>query len=166
MSRTLTRHVPHYSNELQIEGLIATTSTWLRTETNPQTMRDIIAAYGQVRPNLLQHASGWPTASRLDQMFKRPAHRLADAHLAAQLHQRLGGVGGASVGVKHNPLCLVVTPDRPPATTGRHADLDRVTGQLRVRMQTLYTGGSGRMEPSRDGESAKAYLHRNSRTGR
>ena len=54
-----------YSNELDLEGLIASTSTWLRTSPNPQTMRDIIEAYGEVRPNLAKHASGWPEASAL-----------------------------------------------------------------------------------------------------
>jgi hypothetical protein len=54
-----------YSNELDIEGLIATTSTWQKTATHPETMRALIAAYGQVRPNLLLHAKGWPEASEL-----------------------------------------------------------------------------------------------------
>lgn len=57
-----------YSNELDIEGLVATTSTWLRTSTNPQTLREIIDAYGHVRPNLLLHARGWPEAARLRDM--------------------------------------------------------------------------------------------------
>lgn len=54
-----------YSNEIDIEGLVATTSTWLRFSTNPQTMRAIIADYGVVRPNLMKNASGWPTAAAL-----------------------------------------------------------------------------------------------------
>jgi hypothetical protein len=43
-----------YSNELDIEAMIATTSTWQKTATHPETMRQLIDAYGQVRPNLLQ----------------------------------------------------------------------------------------------------------------
>jgi hypothetical protein len=54
-----------YSNELDIEGLIATTSTWQKNATHPETMRALIAAYSQVRPNLLLHAKGWPEASDL-----------------------------------------------------------------------------------------------------
>ena len=54
-----------YSNELDIEGLIATTSTWQKNAIHPETMRALIAAYGQVRPNLLLHAKGWPEASQL-----------------------------------------------------------------------------------------------------
>lgn len=55
-----------YSNEIDIEGLIASTSTWQRHKTNPQTMKEIIADYALVRPNLLLHAQGWPEASALD----------------------------------------------------------------------------------------------------
>jgi len=54
-----------YSNELDIEGLIASTSTWQKTTIHPETMRTLIAAYGQVRPNLLLNAKGWPEAADL-----------------------------------------------------------------------------------------------------
>src|SRR4051812_1976694 len=49
-----------YSNEFDIEAMIATTSTWQREKTHPETMRELIDAYGEVRPNLLLHAKGWP----------------------------------------------------------------------------------------------------------
>ena len=55
-----------YSREMEIEGLIAATSTWQKTAVHPDTMRALIQAYGQVRPNLLLHAKGWPTAEDLD----------------------------------------------------------------------------------------------------
>jgi hypothetical protein len=55
-----------YSNELDLEAMIATTSTWQRTATHPETMHALIHAYGQVRANLLLHANGWPTAEDLD----------------------------------------------------------------------------------------------------
>lgn len=54
-----------YSNEFDIEAMIATTSTWQRDKTHPETMRDLIDAYGEVRPNLLLHAKGWPEAAGL-----------------------------------------------------------------------------------------------------
>ena len=54
-----------YSNELDLEAMIATTSTWQRKATHPETMRQLIDAYGQVRPNLLLHAKGWPEAAEL-----------------------------------------------------------------------------------------------------
>jgi len=55
-----------YSNELDIEALIAATSTWQRNVLHPEIMRSLIRAYGQVRANLLLHASSWPTAQDLD----------------------------------------------------------------------------------------------------
>ena len=54
-----------YSNELEIEGLIATTSTWQKTAVHPETMRQLIDAYGEVRSNLLLNAKGWPEAAKL-----------------------------------------------------------------------------------------------------
>jgi hypothetical protein len=54
-----------YANELDIEGLVATTSTWQRNHTQPQTLREIIKTYGKVRPNLLKHEKGWPEGKTL-----------------------------------------------------------------------------------------------------
>ena len=55
-----------YSNEFDLEGMIATTSTWQKTAVHPETMHALIHAYGLVRPNLLLNAKGWPTAEELD----------------------------------------------------------------------------------------------------
>jgi Protein of unknown function (DUF1593) len=55
-----------YSNELEIEALIASTSTWQRTTVHPETMRALIRAFGGARPNLLLHAHGWPTEEELN----------------------------------------------------------------------------------------------------
>jgi hypothetical protein len=54
-----------YSNEFEIEGLVATTSTWQKTAIHPETMRTLIEAYGQTRPNLLLNAKGWPETQEL-----------------------------------------------------------------------------------------------------
>src|SRR6201984_2236065 len=42
-----------YSNEFDVEALIAATSTWQKKITHPETMRALIDAYGKVRSNLL-----------------------------------------------------------------------------------------------------------------
>ncbi len=55
-----------YSNELDLEAMIASTSVWQKTATHPETMRKLIAAYGEVRPHLLLNAKGWPEAQTLD----------------------------------------------------------------------------------------------------
>ncbi len=55
-----------YSNQIDIEGLVASTSTWQKAAVHPETMRTLIRAYGEVRLNLLKHAAGWPAAEDLD----------------------------------------------------------------------------------------------------
>ncbi len=55
-----------YSNEFDVEAMVATTSTWQKAKTHAETMHELIEAYGQVRANLLLHAKGWPEASELD----------------------------------------------------------------------------------------------------
>ena len=54
-----------YCNEIDIEGLIAVTSCWLKDEVYPQSIVSRIQAYGIVRPNLMRHASGWPEVDSL-----------------------------------------------------------------------------------------------------
>lgn len=63
-----------YSNEFEIEGLIASASgTPGELEvavTKPELIREIVTAYGKVRPNLAKHAQGWPTEDMLLQRIK------------------------------------------------------------------------------------------------
>src|SRR5262247_3769560 len=68
-----------YSNELDLEALIATTSTWQKSKVQPETMRKLIAAYGEARSTLLKHASGWPEAASLDELVAsgQPAYGIA-----------------------------------------------------------------------------------------
>ena len=54
-----------YANEYDVEGLIATTSTWLRNRVSPETIRTQIDAFGEVRENLLKHADGYPSKDEL-----------------------------------------------------------------------------------------------------
>jgi hypothetical protein len=54
-----------YANEYDVEGLVATTSTWLRSTTRVDLIHRQIRAYAEVRSNLLQHAGGFPTADAL-----------------------------------------------------------------------------------------------------
>ena len=68
-----------YSNEFDVEALVAATSTWQKTATHPETMHKLIDAYGEVRTNLLLHAKGWPTADYLNsRVFSgQPAYGMA-----------------------------------------------------------------------------------------
>ncbi len=55
-----------YSNEFDLEALVASTSTWQKSAVHPETMHTLIHAYSEVRSNLQLHASGWPRAESLD----------------------------------------------------------------------------------------------------
>jgi len=54
-----------YSNEFDLEGLVAGTSTWMRNRVRPDVIRHVIDAYEQVYPTLSLHAAGFPTAAIL-----------------------------------------------------------------------------------------------------
>ena len=54
-----------YSNRVDIEGLVATTSTWMRRAVRPDVIRTVLDAYEQVQPKLLEHEKGFPTAESL-----------------------------------------------------------------------------------------------------
>ncbi len=56
-----------YSNVIDIEGVAAVTSNHLAKEPKPELLEEIVDKYAQVRPNLLQHGSGWPSADELRQ---------------------------------------------------------------------------------------------------
>jgi hypothetical protein len=54
-----------YSNDIDIEALIATTSTHQKQRVAPETIRRIVGAYGKIQPNLLKHEKGFPSAQSL-----------------------------------------------------------------------------------------------------
>jgi hypothetical protein len=58
-----------YANEFELEGLVASASgtpgELKEKVVQSQLIRKIVEAYGLVRPNLIQHASGYPTAEQL-----------------------------------------------------------------------------------------------------
>jgi hypothetical protein len=59
-----------YSNQWDVEGLLATTSTHQRDKTAAWRIRQIVRAYGQVRNNLLLHEKGYPDTSYLLSVIK------------------------------------------------------------------------------------------------
>ncbi len=64
-----------YSNQFDIEGLVATTSIHQPNKTAPWRIKEIVEAYGKVRDNLEIHESGYPKAEYLFSVIKegRPA---------------------------------------------------------------------------------------------
>jgi hypothetical protein len=64
-----------YSNQWDVEGLIATTSVHQRNKTAAWRIRETIDAYARVRANLLKHEPGFPDAPSLRSVVRegRPA---------------------------------------------------------------------------------------------
>jgi len=59
-----------YSNQWDVEGLVATTSIHQQNEIAAWRINEILAAYGQVRDNLETHEQGYPTAAYLKSIVK------------------------------------------------------------------------------------------------
>ena len=54
-----------YSNQFDVEGLVATTSTWMKNKVRPDVIHSVLDAYERVQPNLSRHGAGFPTATAL-----------------------------------------------------------------------------------------------------
>ena len=54
-----------YANEFDIEGLVATTSCYLRENPRTDLIRRAVDAYGEVHTNLVVHAKGYPAPDAL-----------------------------------------------------------------------------------------------------
>lgn len=54
-----------YANDLDIEGLVAGTSTWMRNTVRPDVLLTLIDAYASVKSHLDQHAPGYPEPAAL-----------------------------------------------------------------------------------------------------
>ena len=68
-----------YANEFDIEGLVATTSTWQRDKVQPEIMHRVLDGYEQVQANLNKHATGFPPAAQLRSLVRsgQPAYGMA-----------------------------------------------------------------------------------------
>lgn len=60
-----------YSDEIDIKGLVATTSVWKKTSVAPESIKRVIQAYGKVQPNLTKHEAGYPSAEALLKLVKQ-----------------------------------------------------------------------------------------------
>src|SRR3546814_15555673 len=55
-----------YANEVDLEGLIATTSVHQKTRVAPESIRRVIADYAKVRGNLVLHDPAYPPATTIE----------------------------------------------------------------------------------------------------
>jgi len=60
-----------YSNQIDIKGIVATTSCWHQDIVNPESIKKVINAYGKVQPNLLKHETGFPDEKTLLTLVKQ-----------------------------------------------------------------------------------------------
>lgn len=60
-----------YSNEIDIKGIVATTSCWHKTMVNPESITKVIKAYAEVQPNLIKHDLNFPEAKTLFPLVKQ-----------------------------------------------------------------------------------------------
>jgi len=59
-----------YSNHFDVEGIIATTSVWLRDRTAEWRIHEILESYKEVQPRLLKHEPGYPPYGELRDITK------------------------------------------------------------------------------------------------
>ncbi len=59
-----------YSNQWDVEGIIATTSIHQKTRVAPESIEKVLLAYQKVQPNLLKHEKGYPTYDQLKPKVK------------------------------------------------------------------------------------------------
>lgn len=88
-----------YSNQLDIEGLIASTSTWMRARVRPDVINLVLDAYAEVFPTLSQHADGFPAPETLRPLvttgpegFGMAAVRFEDDAISAGARQIVAAV--------------------------------------------------------------------------
>jgi hypothetical protein len=129
-----------YANQFDTEGLIATTSTWLKDKVRPDVIHQVIDAYAKVQPSLERHQGGFPPPAVLKALVTagQPGYGMAavgDGKLSAGAEQIIAaalrddprplwvlGWGGA------NTLAQALWHVR--AT--RPVDLARIVAKLRV----------------------------------
>jgi hypothetical protein len=111
-----------YSNQIDLVGLVATTSVHKRHTLHPDSIRRLIDTYGLVRPNLLLHEPGYPTVEYL--------HSLV---LEGQPHAGMDVVGAGHDSAGSNAIIAALrSPDPRPLWVS-------VWGGVNTLAQALHT---------------------------
>jgi len=93
-----------YSNQWDVEGIVATTSCWQRDKIAEWRIHEIIDAYGKVRNNLEVHEKGYPTFEYMKGIVKKGVPKFGMAGV---------GVGQDSEGSDWLIQCLRKDDPRP-----------------------------------------------------
>jgi Protein of unknown function (DUF1593). len=72
-----------YTNQIDAEGFVASTSTWQRESIHPELFRERITAYGTVLNNLRAHDKAYPDASALMGLVKNGQPHYGMSHVGA-----------------------------------------------------------------------------------
>jgi hypothetical protein len=80
-----------YSNQIDIEGLIASTSIHQSKKVSPELIKKVINAYGKVQPNLLKHEPGYPDSAKIIELIKERPSGLWNGR--SRQGQRFGRIG-------------------------------------------------------------------------
>jgi len=130
-----------YTNEINLERLVATTSVHQKTRLAPESISRLIGEYKKVRPNLARHDPAYPTAEALLRIVDtgQPGYGMAaigrgkdspgSRRIIAALDRRddrplwIGGWGGPNTLAQ---ALLTLRATRTPA------DLKRLIAKLRV----------------------------------
>ena len=103
-----------YANQFNIEGLIASASGMpgeLKTaQVRPDLIREIVMAYGKVKPHLSRHEEGWPTVDDLLHRVKSGNSQRGIAHVGAE-HDTEGSrwiVEQVNAGTPQHPLNISI----------------------------------------------------------
>jgi hypothetical protein len=118
-----------YSNEFDIEGLIATSNLGHGRRVRPELIRQVVDAYGKVRPNLLLHDDCYPPASELARHI-RPGQPIAGPEEPVELSLGEGRDTEASEWL----IAVVDRPDPRPVWVvvwGGSADLAQALWKVR-----------------------------------
>ncbi|WP_289063940.1 nucleoside hydrolase-like domain-containing protein [uncultured Zobellia sp.] len=59
-----------YANEIDIKGIVATTSCWLKNSVHPESINKVLSAYAEVQPNLKLHHPDFPKPEDLFPLVK------------------------------------------------------------------------------------------------
>ncbi len=103
-----------YANEFELEGFIASASgtrgELKESVTRTDLIREVIRAYGQVRPHLQRHAERWPEAATLLERVKsgnrfRGREHVGEGHDSEGSHHLIARIDAGSAG---NPLNIAI----------------------------------------------------------
>ena len=128
-----------YANDIELQGLVATTSTWKRSDIAPGSIHAVINAYAKVHENLLLHDSHYPAADALHALVKsgQPASAWArwggkDSAIGSSIGPGGGGRRPAVVGLRLGWADTLAQALLKLRATRSPAELERLIAKLRV----------------------------------